>query len=462
VTAAVRHGAQPVRDGGRIGHRAFRLLWAGQAISNLGTSVTSVALPLVAITMLDATAFQVAALSAATWVPWLLIGLPAGAWVDRLPPRTLMVWCDAVSLVLYLSVPLAALAGALSTVHLFAVASGTGTAGVFFKTAYQVLLPSLLRPADLPGGNARLQGTEAITQIGGPGLAGLIAGALLFDAVTFLVSGLCLLAIRPSISATAAKAATVPLRKQVADGIRFVGRDPYLRVFALYGAASNLGLVAYQSILVVFLVHDIGLGSVAVGAVVAAMSAGGALGAFVAPALGRRFGTARASLLCQLVAMPAALLIPLTEPGPQLAAAVAGGVPIGTGVVVGNVIKGSRRQAYTPRHLLGRVVASMHLLNFGTMPLGALIGGVLASALSVRAAIWRAAAWLALSCALLLASPIRKHRDLPTQPDESHRDLPTQPDGRHHGLPTQPDQSRLEETNTRRNATNDGCPQKIK
>ncbi|MFC5008008.1 MFS transporter [Dactylosporangium cerinum] len=437
MTTAVRHGAQPVRDGGR----AFRLLWAGQATSNLGTSVTSVALPLVAITVLDASAFQVAALAAATWVPWLLIGLPAGAWVDRLPPRALMMCCDAVSLVLYLSVPLAAMAGALSTVHLFAVAFGTGTASVFFKTAYQVLLPSLLRPADLPAGNARLQGTEAITQIGGPGLAGVIAGAfgavwaLLFDAGTFLVSGLCLLAIRPPAITTTAKTAKKPLRQQVADGIRFVGRDPYLRVFAVYGAASNLGLVAYQSILVVFLVHDIGLGSVAVGAVVAAMSAGGALGAFVAPALGRRLGTARATLLCQLVAMPAALLIPLTGPGPGLAAVVAGGVLIGTGVVAGNVIKASWRQVYTPRQLLGRVVASMHLLNFGTMPLGALIGGALASWLSVRAAIWCAAAWLALTCVLLLASPIRRRRDLPSKPEEQ---------------------------NTKRSATNVGCPKQIR
>ncbi|GAB3854723.1 hypothetical protein GCM10027610_086750 [Dactylosporangium cerinum] len=214
-----------------------------------------------------------------------------------------------------------------------------------------------------------------------------------------------------------------------------MGRDPYLRVFAVYGAASNLGLVAYQSILVVFLVHDIGLGSVAVGAVVAAMSAGGALGAFVAPALGRRLGTARATLLCQLVAMPAALLIPLTGPGPGLAAVVAGGVLIGTGVVAGNVIKASWRQVYTPRQLLGRVVASMHLLNFGTMPLGALIGGALASWLSVRAAIWCAAAWLALTCVLLLASPIRRRRDLPSKPEEQ---------------------------NTKRSATNVGCPKQIR
>jgi MFS family permease len=416
VTATLAPRADPAHVGGRD----FRLLWAGQAASNLGTSVTSVALPLVAITVLDASAFQVALLSAAAWLPWLLIGLPAGAWVDRWPSRALMVWCDIASLVLYLSIPVAAAVGGLSLPHLFAVAFGTGTASVFFKTAYQVFLPTLLRPSDLPAGNARLQGTEAATQVGGPGLAGLIAGAigavwaLLFDAVTFLVSALCLAAIRPV--ARPRQVERPPLRRAVADGIRFVARDRFLRLFAAYGAASNLGLTAYQSILVVFLAREVGLTPGTVGAVVAAMSVGGAVGAFVAPALGRWLGTARATLWCQLVAMPAALLIPLTGTGARLAPAIAGGVLVGVGVVAGNVIKGSWRQTYTPHHLLGRVVASMQLLNFGTMPLGALVGGALATWLGVRSAIWCAATFLAVLVVALVFSPLRGRRDLPGSP----------------------------------------------
>jgi MFS family permease len=408
------------RTDSRVNGRDFRLLWAGQAASNLGTSVTSVALPLVALTVLDATAFQVALLSAAAWLPWLLIGLPAGAWVDRLPARPLMMWCDIASMVLFASVPVAAGTGVLSLTHLFAVAFGTGVASVFFKTAYQVFLPTLLRSDDLPAGNSRLLGTESVTQVGGPGLAGLIAGAvgavwaLLFDAFTFLVSAVCLLAIRP-LPRRHRPTERTPLRRAVADGIRFVSRDPFLRLFAVYGAASNLGLVAYQSVLVVFLTREIGLTPGVVGAVMAAMSVGGAVGAFVAPALGRRLGSARATLVCQLVAMPSALLIPLTGSGFRLLAAVAGGVLVGTGVVAGNVIKGSWRQTYTPHHLLGRVVASMQLLNFGTMPVGALIGGALATWLGVRPAIWCAATFLALVGATLLASPIRSLRDLPSE-----------------------------------------------
>jgi MFS family permease len=420
MTAALEARAEKAPDARQVHGRDFRLLWAGQAASSLGTSVTSVALPLVAVTVLDATAFQVALLSAAAWLPWLLIGLPAGAWVDRLPSRPLMVWCDVASMVLYASVPAAAVTGALSLPHLFAVAFGTGIASVFFKTAYQVFLPTLLRADDLPAGNSRLLGTESVTQVGGPGLAGLIAGAigavwaLLFDAFTFLVSAVCLMAIRPV--APRRSPDRPPLRRAVADGIRFVRSDRLLRLFAAYGAASNLGLVAYQSILVVFLARDVGLTPGVIGVVVAAMSVGGAVGAFVAPALSRRLGTARAILICQLVAMPSALLIPLTGNGFRVLAAVAGGVLVGLGVVAGNVIKGSWRQTYTPHHLLGRVVASMQLLNFGTMPVGALVGGALATWLGVRPAIWCAATFLALVCLSLLASPIRNLRDLPAAP----------------------------------------------
>jgi predicted MFS family arabinose efflux permease len=237
--------------------------------------------------------------------------------------------------------------------------------------------------------------------------------ALFFDAVTFLVSALCLTAIRARPPVRPRPVERPPLRRAVSDGIRFVARDPFLRLFAVYGAASNLGLVAYQSILVVFLARDVGLTPGVVGAVMAAMSVGGAVGAFVAPALGRRLGTARAMLVCQLVAMPSALLIPLTGTGTRLLAAVAGGVLVGVGVVAGNVIKGSWRQVYTPHHLLGRVVASMHLVNFGTMPLGALVGGALASWLGVRSAIWCAAGFLALTCLTLLFSRLRVLRDLP-------------------------------------------------
>lgn len=410
-------------------HRDFRLLWIGQATSNLGSSVTSVALPLVAVATLQASAFQVALLSAAAWLPWLLIGLPAGAWVDRRRCRPVMAACDLASLMLFLSVPVAAGLGVLTVEQLLAVALGAGSASVVFHTAYQVYLPRLLDRADLPEGNARLQGTEAVAQVGGPGLAGLVAQAsgavvaLLLDAVSFLVSGVCLLAIRAREPQPAARRST--LRREVAEGLRFVARDPYLRVFTLYGAASNIGLVGYQSILVVFLVREVGLRPGPVGAVVATMSLGGVLGALAANRIGRRLGTARTMLLLALVAMPCGLLIPLTERGLRLGFVAAAGVLIGAGVVAGNVIKGSWRQAYTPPHLLGRVVSGMQLLNLGAMPLGALVAGSLAAALGLRAAMWLVTGWLALTGLIPLLGPMRHRRDLPAAPAPPAVERPT-------------------------------------
>lgn len=410
------------RRGGLWWHRDFRRLWMGQASSKLGSSVTSVAMPLVAVATLQASAFQVALLSAAAWLPWLLIGLPAGAWVDRLRRRPIMVVCDLTAALLFLSVPVAAWLDLLTIGHLLAVALLAGTADVFFRTAYQAYLPSLLDERDLPEGNAKLQGTESAVSVAGPGLAGLLAQfagavtAVLLDALSFVASALCLSSIGFREPRNPQPRRSANLRREIAEGIRFVARDRYLRVFTVAGAASNIGLTGYQSLIVVFLVREVGLRPGTVGILLTAMSCGGVLGAAVATPLARRFGTARTVLICNLGASPFGLLIPLTDRGPRLALLVIGGLVIGIGVVAGNVVKGVFRQRYTPPHLLGRVMVSMQFLNFGAIPLGALMAGSLAAALGVRPAIWIMTSGLALTGVILLAEPIRGRRDLPERP----------------------------------------------
>ncbi|MFY1672056.1 MFS transporter [Plantactinospora sp. WMMB334] len=329
-------------------HRDFRLLWLGQAGSSFGASVTSVALPLTAVAVLGAGTFQVALLTAAAWLPWLLVGLPAGAWVDRLPRRPVMVTCDLVAAALFLSVPVAGWLGLLTVGHLLAVALAGGTVSVFFKTAYQVYLPPCW-----PGRTCR-RGTR---------------------------------------------------------------NYPYLRVLTVFGAVSNLGLIGYQSILVVFLVREVGIGPGAVGGLIALMSLGGVLGATAATPLSRRLGSARALLFCEIGAAPFGLLVPLTAPGARLALPVVAGVAIGAGVVVGNVLKGGFRQAYVPHPLLGRVVVTMQVVNYGTIPLGAVLGGALGTALGLRPAMWVITSGLALTGLILLVGPLRGRRDLPESYD---------------------------------------------
>ncbi|MEV4722031.1 MFS transporter [Micromonospora noduli] len=426
MTTATRGDTTDVRPpGGLLRHRDFRLLWAGQAVSSVGSNVTTVALPLVAVAVLDAGTFQVAVLTAAAWLPWLLIGLPAGAWVDRLPRRPVMVICDLLCAVAFLSVPLAALLGRLTVVQLLVVALSAGAARVFFETADQVYLPVLLRPGQLPEGNAKLQATQTVSYVVGPGLAGLIAqltgavAALLLDALTFLLSAVFLLRIRTREPRVRPSERSRSLRWDITEGLRFVIRDPYLRVLTLFGAASNIGLTGYQAVLVVFLVRELRLEPGLVGGLVGVMSAGGIIGALLATTMARRCGTARALLIAAALTGPPALLIPLAAPGVGLAWPALGGLLIGLGVAIGNVVKGAFRQTYTPHHLLGRVTVSMHLLNYGTIPLAAVLAGAIGARYGVQTAIVVMTAWLAFTPLILLVGPIRRRRDLPAAPAAS-------------------------------------------
>ncbi|MDR7278176.1 MFS transporter [Catenuloplanes atrovinosus] len=400
--------------------RDFRLYWIGQTTSRFGSSVTTVALPLVAITVLEASTFQVAVLAATVWLPWLLAGLPAGVLVDRSGSRRrIMIACDLVAAALFVSVPVAAWLGALTIAHLLVVALLTGLVSVFFETAGQVYLAELLPAERLTAGNARLVGADSAAKVAGPGIGGLTAQAfgavtgLLVDAVTFVVSAACMLAVRHR-EAPAGRAAPDP--GAVVEGLRFVLRDPLLRVMTGYGAAANLALNGYSAIQMLFLVRENGANPGLAGVLIALISAGGVAGAAVAGPLARRFGTARTMLGLHLVTAPFALLVPLARPGAGLVLIVVGGVVMTAGIVAGNVIKGAFRQAYVPRHLLGRVTTSMQLLNYGAIPAGALLGGALGTALGLRPTMWIMAAAVTAASGLLFIGPLKHLRDLPAEP----------------------------------------------
>ena len=445
----------PRRPGGLLWHRNFRLLWIGETISGAGSSMAAIGVPLLAVTALRASTFAVSALTAAAYLPWLVIGLPVGAWVDRLAARPLMIACDLISALLYASLPVAAWLGVLDTGQVVVVALLAGAANVFFATAYQVYLPSLVTAAELVEGNAKLQGGAQVASIGGRGLAGLAAeaigaaSALLFNSASFLVSAACLLRIRPvavpaasaslppapaslapapapsAVPAPDAPAAPGPsagpsrhgrLYEQTWEGIRFVARDRYLRFFTIYAAVSNLSYAGNLALVVVFLVRTVGLSSAAVGVLTATSGLGGLLGALVARRLTRVFGTARALLLTTLGSGLSCLLIPLTAKGPRVAYYVVGSALVAGGIVVGNVILGSFRQEYCPPAMLGRVTASMRFLTFGAIPLGALLAGALGTALGIRNGLWAVLAIFAASGTFLLIRDIRTVRDLPHQP----------------------------------------------
>lgn len=410
------------RFGGLFWHRNFRLLWIGETVNQLGSAMAVVGVPLLAVLVLHASTFAVGALVAAGYLPWLVIGLPAGAWVDRLPCRTVMVACDIVSAVLYASVPAAAWMGVLTVGQLLVVELLAGGASVLFATAYQVNLPSLVTAEELVEGNAKLQGSASAAALGGRGLAGLVAQALgaatalLFNAASFLVSAACLLGIRAHATRKASPRQAATLRREVAEGMLLVARDRYLRPLSLFGGLANFALDGYAAVLVVFLVRTVGLSAGSVGLLMAVPGLGGLLGALFARQVTTRFGSGRGLLLSALCAMPFALLIPLTGPGPRLAFYVIGVLAAASGVGVANVIIASFRQGYCPQGMIGRVTATMRFVIFGTSPVGALAGGSLGTWLGPRNALWVTLSALALSGTLLLTPALTGRRDLPAAP----------------------------------------------
>ena len=407
---------------GLLRHRDFRLLWLGETTNRVGINITTVAMPLVAVVTLNASTFSVSVLAAAPWLPWLLIGLPAGAWVDRVRRRPVMMACNLASLVLLASVPVAAWLDVLTMAQLLVVALLNGLAAVFFGISYKVFVPSIVAREDLQEANAKLQGSESVAQIAGLGGGGLLAQAfgavsgLLVNAGTFLFSALCLLGIRGTEPQPERPAERTPLRQDIREGLQYTVRDPYLRVLTAYGTVTNLLLTAYQAILPVFLIRELDLPESATGWLLASSSVGGILGAVVAKRLTARWGTARGMLVATLTTAPFALLIPMGGKGLLLVALAVGSALLALGVVLANVIQGAFRQRYCPPHLLGRITSCISVANFGAIPFGSLLGGALGTALGLRPTLWLLTAGLAVTPLLLLVGPLRGRRDLPAVP----------------------------------------------
>ncbi|OIJ63632.1 MFS transporter [Streptomyces mangrovisoli] len=404
-------------------NRAFLLLWGGQTVSETGTQITVLALPLVAVLLLDASAFQVGLLAAAETSAYLLVALPAGAVVDRTVKRRLMIRCDIALFLVIGSVPLAHALGVLTLAQLYAVALVSSVISVFFAVAYQAYLPAVVEHHQLLDGNGKLAASRSVAQVAGPSVGALLvtvvgaAGAMVADAVSFAFSATTLTAIRtPEPAGPQAGAGPRPtLRSQIREGLDLVVRDPILRNSVAFNGTANFFVIIVETLGPVFLIRTLHLRPGLVGLLLALGAVGGVAGGVAAPYLARRFGSARISWIAMTALSLPGLLIPLAGPGPGALLFGFGWSAWTFSSTVAGISLTSYRQAACPPEMLGRVSAAARWITWGTLPLGGLAGGALATALGVRTTLWIAVVGGCCAGLWLFFSPLRGLRDIPLE-----------------------------------------------
>jgi len=446
---------EPAPAGSLWRHRNFLLLWAGQSVSEMGSAVTQLALPLTAVVILRASTFQVGLLTSAATAAFALIALPAGALVDRWAKRRLMIWCDAARMLIIGSVPVAAALHLLTLGQLYAVAVTTGVCTVFFDVAYQSYLPAVVAREQLVDGNGKLGATQSFAQVAGPGLGGGLVGllgaarAMAADAISYAISVASLLAIRDrevtggrgglggrvSPQEQGGSGGDRPpgstLRAEITEGLSFVLGNPILRKIAACTGTANLFGSMGMALEIVFLIRVLRIRPAGTGLLIAVASLGGVAGGMLAGRLSRRIGSARIIWYSMLVLGFPQLLIPLAAPGWRVAAFVVGMAFFSFSAVVYNVAQVSYRQAICPPRLLGRMNAAIRWVVWGTIPLGALLGGALGTLAGVRATLWIAYAGSWAAGWWVFFSPLRRQRDLEDHgapgggvPGQGGRELP--------------------------------------
>lgn len=405
------------RSGSLLRHGDFLKLWAGQSISELGSDITLLALPLVAVLTLHVGALQVGVLSAVGFAPFLLVGLPAGVWVDRVGRRRPILVVSDVGRVLAIgSIPLAATVWQITLAQLYVVAFATGVLTVFFDVAYQSYLPALVARDQLVDGNAKLELTRSGAQLAGPALGGGLVGAfgaplaMTADALSYVASVVSLLTIRRREAQVVPPAVRTSMRADIAAGLRYVLGHRLLRPIALCTSTWNLFGNMYLALLVLFCVRDLGMGPTAIGLAVGIGSVGAPLGALVAGGIGRRIGIGPTIVLSAALGSSGLLVAfaPAAHPVPfLLAASFLGGVG-----VIYNITQVSLRQAICLPAFQGRMNASMRFLVWGTIPFGNVAGGVLGSTVGLRPTMVIGSAGTLLAVLPVALSPVRSLRTI--------------------------------------------------
>jgi len=399
----------------------FLTLWGGQALSQFGSQIAELALPVLAVLVLQATEAQVGYLNAAAMAAFLVVGLPAGAWIDRLRKRHVMIWADAVRALALAAVPVLYLAGILEMWHLYAVALVVGIATVFFDVSYQSIVPSLVRPDQIAEANGKLESTQQLAGLSGPAVAGGLVGlitaplAVLTTVVTYVVSLIALIRTRDHEQLRAPED-HAPLHREIGEGLRWVFGNRFLRRIVGTTGISNLFATFIFTLTPIYFLRIIGFTPELMGIVFSLGAVGGLLGAIATPRIVAALGEARAipisAIVFSLSMVPFPLAVLLPTPGAFVLLVVQGFVG-SFAVLVYNITQVTFRQRITPARLLGRMNASIRFCVWGVMPLSALAAGWLGTALGTVPALWIGAAGSLLSALPVVVGPFWRQRDLP-------------------------------------------------
>ena len=405
--------------------RDFRRFWIGRGISSIGDEISALALPLIAVLILDATPTQMGIVNALGYLPFLLVGLQAGVWVDRTRRRRILIWSDLVQAALLVSIPVAGILDILRIEQLYVLALVIGAVNVVASVAQQSFLPSLVDRRALPTANSRLEATYSATGIVGPGVAGALVQvlsapvAVFVNSVTLVLSAALLTSMRTAEPPPLAGAQNRSMRSQIAEGLGLVLRHPLLRPLMSCGMTHNFFRRMFEALFVLYLVREVGVNPALLGLIVAAGGPGALLGALAAVPLAKRIGVGPTIVGSQVLTGIACLAAPLAG-GPIWVAALvlAGGeFLLGIARTLFNITQLSLRQAITPDRLQGRVNATMRFMMWGVTPAGALAGGLLGTAIGLRETLLLAAfgvlaafLWVALSSVARL-----REQPLPSQ-----------------------------------------------
>jgi MFS family permease len=397
----------------------FLKLWTGQTVSEFGSVVTRTALRLVALLTLGAGVVEMAFLVVAASTGVLLVGLVAGAWVDRLPRRPVLIWTDLIRAGLLFSIPAAAAAGALRIEQLYVVAFLEACLRTVFDSAYHSYLPSLVGVDRVLAANAKLSQSSSVAEVGGPGLAGALVQiasapvAILVDAVSFVVSAVSLIAIRAREAPRRGELRQT-IGREIVEGLRVVRRHAFVFPIAASSVSEHFFGSFYAALYSLYLLEVLGLTPLLLGIVISAGGIGSLVGATFASRVVRRIGIGRSILIMMLANSAIGVLTPLAF-GPVFIATLMVFLPqlIGDGMnTIQWIAQDTVVQTAVPDRVLGRVNATLDVLSHGAAPFGALVAAVVAEIYGVRAAI--GIAWLGglASVLFIVFSPLPRLRSV--------------------------------------------------